>query len=111
MVGMNEDYVMAKRPTEDAHGLTAFERKIIGTGVRLEIPFAGKYQLRQIADILRGYAEKIDFHTRRTDLKDWEILSYLKNEAKVTQMRIRETIESTGKGKAPKPYRQRLDEQ
>jgi hypothetical protein len=107
MVGVNEDFVAMGKRQEDTHGLTEFERRVIGQPVRIEIPFGSKYQMRQIADILRGLAERMDFHSRRTDLPAWEILSHLKNEAKAAHLRIREVVERTGKGRAPKPYRER----
>lgn len=77
MVGTLEDALMEKRrPQMDE--LTDFDRKQIGTFIRLEIPLTDIYKLRKVANLLRGAADRIDHRTRRTDLSIKDILVGLK---------------------------------
>lgn len=108
MVGSVEDFV-AKRRETTAEAVSDFHRKIIGSAVRLEIPLTNEFQMRAIADLLRGFAERIDHFTRRQDLELWQRLSALKTEARMVQVRIREIVDSAGGGKSPRPYRRNMD--
>lgn len=107
MVGVLEDFVAKKRERDEfpPPELSQFDKDLIGNAVRLEVPFSGRYQLRQIAGILRAYADKVEFWTRQQDVEDRTMLLHLKIEAKLANRRIRDVCELTGKGKAPKPYR------
>jgi hypothetical protein len=104
MVGKLEDFVAKKEAEYPPPELTDFDRLLIGRAVRLEIPFGGRYELRQIAGILRSYAEQIDFWTRQSDLTDRQLLVHLKHEAKMANFKIRELCETSGKGKKPRAY-------
>jgi hypothetical protein len=109
MVGTVEDFVAKKREEYPAPELSQFDKDLIGAAVRLEVPFGGRYQLRQIAGILRAYADKVEFWTRQQDVDDRTMLMHLKIEAKLANRRIRDVCDLSGKGKAPKPYRKRDD--
>lgn len=106
MVGSVEDFV-AKKENFPSAELSQFDRDIIGSAVRLEVPFSGRYQLRQIASILRAYADKIEFWTRQHDIEDRTMLVNLRFEATMANRRIRDICDLTGKGKVPKAYRKR----
>jgi hypothetical protein len=62
MVGKGEDYAFSKEPD-----LTEMEWLILGgkSGVRIEIPVAGKYALRQIMGMVNRFATHMDFWTRQ----------------------------------------------
>jgi hypothetical protein len=82
---------MAKRRTNDA-GLSEWDRDMIGrAAVRLEIPFADLDQvaMRDVADILRGLANAMDFWSRRSDLSQREILLYLRASTREAVHRMR----------------------
>lgn len=85
--------------------LSPLDKDILGGDIRLSIPLSGRYQMRNMADLLRGYAARIDFLTHNHDLDDRTVLFNLKFEAKLLNKRIREVCDLTGKAKAPKPYR------
>jgi hypothetical protein len=103
MVGLLEQFV-SRKPEPEVE-LSQMDRDIIGTAVRIEIPFSGRYQLRQIAGILRAYADRVEFWTRQQEMDDRTVLFNLRMEAKLANRRIRDVCDLTGKGKAPKPYR------
>jgi len=73
------------RPTE----ISEYDLKMIGTFVRLEIPLTDIHKLRQVPDLLRAFANKIDAHTRRTDLPLRSIMLELKMDASMTAARIK----------------------
>lgn len=88
MVGTLEDALdMKRRPQKDE--LSDWDREKIGTFVRLEIPLTDIYKLRKVAELLRGVADKIDNHTRRTDLPIKTILIELKWDLGATGTRIK----------------------
>lgn len=103
MVGTLEEFVA--RNAEPDVELSDFDKELIGSAVRIAVPFGGRYQLRQIAGILRAYADKIDFWTRQHDIEDRAMLMHLKIEARLANRRISDLCEHTGKGKTPKRYR------
>lgn len=107
MVGRVEDYVAKKEAELDHIGLTQYDRDIIGGAFRIEIPIGNRYQLRQIAGLFRAFADKIDIEARSTENTDRQMLLNIKYEARYTQKQIRDAVELTGKGRAPKPYRER----
>ena len=77
MVGTLEGALdMKRRPQMDE--LSDWDREKIGTFVRIEIPLTDIYKLRKVAEKLRGLADRIDNHTRRTDLPIKTILIELK---------------------------------
>ena len=89
MVGTIEQALDMKRRPQ-AHELTEYDLKQIGTFVRFEIPMTDMYKLRQVADLLRGFANLIDTQTRRTDLSVRTILVELKFDASLTASRIKD---------------------
>lgn len=70
-------------------GLTAYDLEIIGKAVRIEVPFDDEFILREVADMLRGFANSIDFTTRRDDLPLRAKLVQLRYEARALNGRIR----------------------
>lgn len=90
MVGTVEEALVAKQ-RRDEDPLSDMDKAIIGDTCRLEIPFRDKIRLRQTADLLRGYADTIDFYTRREDLPERTILFALRDEARILNRKIRET--------------------
>lgn len=75
----------------ESEELSDMDKDIIGGTCRLEIPFRDVYRMRQTAELLRGYADKLDFYSRRTDLPIRTILLTLKLEARALNKAIRET--------------------
>jgi hypothetical protein len=109
MVGSNELYLAQKQTerTERRHdGMTEFDWMIVGKeAVRLHIPVTNRYHLRQIAGILRRYAEEIDFASRQQNLPERELLLSIKLKTKIATRDIKEVCEMTGKGNVRRPYR------
>lgn len=70
-------------------GLSAYDLEVIGKSIRLDIPFRDEFVLREVADLLRGFANSIDFTTRRDDLPLRSKLLQLKLEARALNGRIR----------------------
>ena len=79
---------MARRRPQ-ANELSEFDRKLIGSFIRIEIPMEDIYKLRQVADLLRGFADRIDNHTRRPDLPIRTILLEVKHEGSMTSRAIK----------------------
>lgn len=102
MVGSLEQFVAKKFEVDPE--MSEMDRTIIGSAARLTIPFSGRYQLRQVAGILRAYADMVEFWTRQHDMSDRTVLFNLKHEAKLVNAKIRDLSEHTGKGKKPKDY-------
>lgn len=99
MVAINErewdrDRKIAKM---DANGLSAYDLEIIGRSVRLDIPLQDPRALKQIADMLRGLANTIDFAVERDDLTLRQRLMTLKAEFTAASKRIRELHGATRK--------------
>jgi len=90
MVGTNEQFAEMKHREKFGDGLSELDRMVIGEAVRIEIPFVDAFAMRRIADLLRGYAETIDFYSRRTDVPPRTILVHLRSEARAINARIRE---------------------
>jgi hypothetical protein len=112
MVGKVEDFIAAPRQghERDQLGLTEFDRTISGEGgVRVSIPRPTRYQLRQIADLLRGYAEECDQLSRRQDLTERQYVLLWRANASILNHKIRDAVDLTGKGKRPKAYPRQLD--
>lgn len=89
MVGTIEQALEA-RDQRNAHDLSDFDLKMIGTFVRLEIPMTDISKLRQVPALLREFASRIDEKTRRSDLPIRSILLELKMDASLTATRIKE---------------------
>lgn len=91
MVQITPEEVMAMRRKPMPDELSQIDKDIIGETCRLEIPFRDVYRMRQTADLLRGYAEQLDFYSRRTDLPPRTILFHLRSEARALNRALRET--------------------
>lgn len=105
MVGKVEDFLEMKRLRDDGHELTEHDRRVIGAAVRIEIPFTDQYNMRRIADLLKGYAETLDFWSRRNDLPPRAVLSHLRGEAVAMNYKIRE-MTGLKRGRLSKQSRQ-----
>lgn len=90
MVNITPEEFMARKKAPDPNSLSQLDKDIIGETCRLEIPFRDVYAMRQTADLLRGYAEELDFYSRRTDLPARTILFHLRSQAKQLNYRLRE---------------------
>jgi hypothetical protein len=77
----------AARPESE---LTQYDKDIIGSGVRIEIPFQDLEKLREMARMLRQLADSIDGTTRRDDMPLRAILMSLMWEARAINARIKE---------------------
>lgn len=71
---------------EDPAGLTRHQRIILGFVLRLDIPLDNSRNLRRYAEKIRGLADKLDLISRRTDLKEYDLLQ----EAKLAAFNVRE---------------------
>lgn len=91
MVNITPEEVMAQRRRPDPNELSEIDKDIIGETCRLEIPFRDVYRMRQTAALLRGYADQLDFYSRRTDLPPRTILFHLRQEARSINKQLRET--------------------
>lgn len=88
MVGTVEDALdMKRRPQAD--DMSEWERSKIGATLRIEIPLSDIYKLRKVAALLRGFADKIDNHTRRSDMTVKAILYQLKWDGSETAQAIK----------------------
>jgi hypothetical protein len=91
MVNISPEEVMAMRRRPDPGELSEIDKDIIGNTCRIEIPFRDVFRMRQAADLLRGYADSLDFHSRRTDIPPRTILITLREEARQINKRLRDT--------------------
>ena len=105
MVGTREQFIRLLEEPKETCDLNQMDRDILGGDIRLTIPLGSRYQLRNVADLLRGYAAEIDFITRQAEMDERSLLFHLKFKAKLLNKRIREVFDLTGKAKSPKPYR------
>jgi hypothetical protein len=109
MVGSNELYLAQKKHerVERQHdGMSEWDWMIVGKeAVRLHIPVTNRYHLRQIAGILRRFADEIDHAARQPDTKERELLLSIKLKTKIASRDIKEVCEMTGKGNVRRPYR------
>ena len=77
--------------------LTELDRQVIGARhKRLTIPLENKLLLRQVADILRGLANQIDFDSRRPDTTERTALLDAKHSIDCTNRKIRALAEQHG---------------
>ena len=88
--GTTPEEVLAARKPPEPDELSQIDRDIIGETCRLEIPFRDVVAMRKTADLLRGYAEHLDFYSRRTDLPARSILYHLRTEARVLNQKLRD---------------------
>jgi hypothetical protein len=98
MVGKVEDFVEMAKQEKRFDELSDLDKMVIGQAVRIEIPFTDQYNMRRIADLLRGYAELLDLWSRRNDLPTRSVLVHLRSEAKAINSRIRDMC-GTQRGK------------
>jgi hypothetical protein len=96
---LTPEQVLDMRRKPDPEELSQVDKDIIGETCRLEIPFRDVYRMRQTAELLRGYADLLDFYSRRTDLPPRTILFTLRSEARILNRKLRET---RGRGRPPK---------
>lgn len=78
-----------KRAKVESNGLTQYDMELLGSAIRLEIPFTDPKLLVDIADMLRGFANSIEFTVQRDDLPLRARLQMLKSEATSINGRIR----------------------
>lgn len=91
MVKITPEEVLEQRQHQkNMADLTHHDLKVIGRSVRIEIPFTNTYNMREIAGLLRRYADQLDVYSHRTDLPQRSILMHLKWEAKAVNDKIRE---------------------
>lgn len=86
-----EEWDEMRRRRADPEDLSRVDKDIIGETCRIEIPFRDVYRMRQAAELLRGYAEQLDFYSRRTDLPPRTILFHLRTEARLLNRKLRDT--------------------
>lgn len=89
--GTTPEEVLAARKPPEPDELSQMDRDIIGETCRLEIPFRDIYRMRQTAELLRGYADMLDFYSQRADLPARTILVHLRSEARALNRALRET--------------------
>lgn len=91
MVKVNEaEWDKARKTARiDDNGLSAYDKDLLGSAIRIEIPFTDPKLLRDIADMLRGFANTIDFTVQRDDMPLRARLFQLKSEAMNINQRIR----------------------
>lgn len=90
MVNITPEEVMAMKRRPDPNGLSEMDKDIIGETCRIEIPFRDVHKMRLAAELLRGYADSLDFTSRRTDWSVRMILLSLREEARAINKRLRE---------------------
>lgn len=90
MVNITPEEVMAMKRKPDPTELSQMDKDIIGDTCRIEIPFRDIHKMRVAAELLRGYADSLDFNSRRTDLPVRTILLSLREEARAINKRLRE---------------------
>src|SRR5258708_12703711 len=83
MVNITPEEVMAMRKKPEPTELSQIDKDILGETCRLEIPFRDVARMRQTAELLRGYADQLDFYSGRTDLPARTVLFHLRTEARI----------------------------
>ncbi len=91
MVNITPEEVMAMRKKPEPTELSQIDKDILGETCRLEIPFRDVARMRQTAELLRGYADQLDFYSGRTDLPARTVLFHLRTEARILNKALRET--------------------
>ena len=91
MVNITPEEVMAQRRKPEPDELSQIDKDILGETCRLEIPFRDVARMKQTAELLRGYADQLDFYSGRTDIPPRTILFHLRTEAQLLNRKIRET--------------------
>ena len=91
MVNITPEEVMAQRRKPEPDELSQIDKDILGETCRLEIPFRDVTRMKQTAELLRGYADQLDFYSRRTDIPPRTILFHLRTEAQLLNRKIKET--------------------
>lgn len=91
MVQMTPEEFEEMRRKPDPESLSQVDKDIIGQTCRLEIPFRDVVKMRQAAELLRGYANLLDFYSRRGDLPARSILVHLRLEASMLNHKLRGT--------------------
>src|SRR3990167_3257614 len=95
MVQINEAEfleAMRKKRTENDAGLSDFDRDLIGKNAcRLEIPFADLDQvaMRDVADVLHGLANTMDFWSRQAGHSQRDVLLLLRAAMREAVFRVR----------------------
>lgn len=107
MVGTVDEYVeMARRPKDPERAvLTQFDADLVGNYVRFDIPMLiPRHRFKEVADMLRGLANTIEFAAQRTDLPERTLLFEIKMQARGVRRRIREMTNDPGNNivKAPR---------
>jgi hypothetical protein len=90
MVKITPEEVMAMRRKPEPDELSQIDKDILGETCRLEIPFRDVARMKQTAELLRGYAEQLDFYSSRTDLPARTILFHLRTEARMLNKTLRD---------------------
>lgn len=77
---------------EPVQTLSEFDRIVMGDRreCRVNIPIVNRYELRIVADMLRGLATTIDFESRRTDIPERHSLSLVQAECNRVNRIIRD---------------------
>ena len=72
--------------------LTEFDRRILGDRreCRINIPVVSRYDLRVVADALRGLATVMDFESRRQDIGERSSLFRIQEEVRLANLKIRD---------------------
>jgi hypothetical protein len=89
MVRITPEEVMAMRRKPEPDELSQIDRDIMGETCRLEIPFRDVARMKQTAELLRGYADVLDFYAGRADLPPRTILFHLRSEARQINKMLR----------------------
>lgn len=92
MVGKIEDFTGIRNQRRAELGeddLNAFDRQIVGETCRLELPLTSVYNLRRVADLLRGLAERYDLLSRRDDIPPRSLLFEARANARATNAKLR----------------------
>lgn len=92
MVGTVEQALDLMRKKNVISAMSKQDREMLGVSGRLEIPWTDRYDMRRIADLVRGWCATVETYSRREDLDDSTILLKIKMDLYATQSRIRDLV-------------------
>ena len=84
------DLEQEKLHREKYDALSQFDRDILGSGVRIDIPFPDQVNMRWLADQMEAYANEIRNLSYRTDMPHRLVLFMMKSETVMLRRRIKE---------------------
>lgn len=84
-----EAWAMKQRERQPEDPMRDWERELLKSAARIDIPLDSPHLLRKVGPILAGLAAQIDFTSRRTDISEFDILYTISGAIKTATKQIR----------------------